>query len=114
MADERVPELVADLEDQMAACLSSELPTLDRSKAREVSKKVARFITSNWGGQLIYIPKNLLGQISERDLQIYRDFDGRNHAALSRKYNLTVQQVYRIVKEVGSRERAKNQADLFS
>lgn len=112
MADERVPELVADLEDQTAACLMGELK-LERSKAAAVAKKVARHITQNWGGQIIYIPKNLLGQISERDIQIYREFNGKNHAQLSRKYNLTVQQVYRIVKEIGIRERAKNQGDLF-
>ena len=112
MADERVPELVTDLEDQMAACLLSELP-IERKKALALSKKVARHITDNWGGQLIYIPKNHLGQLSERDMQVYRDFDGRNHAALVKKYHLTVQQIYKIVKEVGRRERAKNQGDLF-
>lgn len=112
MADERVPELVTDLEDQMTACLLSELP-IERKKALALSKKVARHITDNWGGQLIYIPKNHLGQLSERDMQVYRDFDGRNHAALAKKYHLTVQQIYKIVKEVGRRERAKNQGDLF-
>lgn len=86
---------------------------IDRRQAASVAKKVARHITGNWGGQIIYIPKNLLGQISERDMQIYREFSGKNHAQLSRKYNLTVQQIYRIVKEVGIRERAKNQGDLF-
>lgn len=113
MADNRVPELVADLEDQTAACLLSELK-LERRQALGIAKKVARHITDNWGGQLIYIPKNHLGKVSERDMAIYREFNGRNHAALSRKYDLTVQQVYRIVKEVGMRERAKKQADLFS
>jgi putative bacteriophage transcriptional regulator len=112
MADERVPELVTDLEDQMAACLLSELP-IERKKALAMSKKVARHITDNWGGQLIYIPKNHLGQLSERDMQVYRDFDGCNHAALAKKYRLTVQQIYKIVKEVGRRERAKSQGDLF-
>jgi len=32
---------------------------------------------------------------------------------LARKYDLTVQHIYRIVKEVGLAERAKNQGDLF-
>ena len=113
MADERVPELVADLEDQTAACLISEL-NIDRRQAANIAKKVARHITGKWGGQLIYIPKNLFGQLSERDRKLYEEFNGHNHAALSKKYNLTVQQVYRIVKEVGMRERAKNQSDLFA
>ena len=37
MADDRVPELVADLEDQMAACLLSSL-TIDRKEALAISE----------------------------------------------------------------------------
>lgn len=112
MADERIPELVADLEDQIADCLKRDL-ILDKHKAKELAVKVARHITDNWGGQLIYIPKNTLGRISDRDMEVYRDFDGRNHAALAKKYGLTMQHIYRIVKEVGIRERAKRQGDFF-
>lgn len=53
MADNRVPELVADLEDQAVACLMSVLP-MERQQAVEVSKKLSHHLTSNWGGQLIY------------------------------------------------------------
>jgi putative bacteriophage transcriptional regulator len=56
-----VPELVADLEDQAVACLMSVLP-MERQQAVEVSKKLSHHLTSNWGGQLIYFPKNLLGR----------------------------------------------------
>ena len=112
MADNRVPELVADLEDQAVACLMSVLP-MERQQAVEVSKKLSHHLTSNWGGQLIYVPKNLLGRVSERDLKIYKEFNGKNHVELARKYDLTVQHIYRIVKEVGMAERAKNQGDLF-
>ena len=112
MADNRVPELVADLEDQAVACLMSVLP-MERQQAVEVSKKLSHHRTSNWGGQLIYFPKNLLGRVSERDLKIYKEFNGKNHVELARKYDLTVQHIYRIVKEVGMAERAKNQGDLF-
>ena len=86
---------------------------LDKTQAKVVSKKVARFITDNWGGQLIYIPKNHIGKVSERDQQVYREFNGKNHAALSKKFDLTVQQIYRIVKAVGDAERSKRQTDLF-
>ena len=79
----------------------------------EVSKKLTHHLASNWGGQLIYFPKNLLGRVSERDLKIYKEFNGKNHVELARKYDLTVQHIYRIVKEVGMAERAKNQGDLF-
>lgn len=112
MADERVPELVADMEDQTAACLTRELK-IERRRAAEIAKKVVRHITDNWGGQLIYIPKNLLGHVSERDMKIYQEFNGKNHGQLSKKYNLTEQHIYRIVKDVGIRETAKRQTDLF-
>lgn len=112
MADDRIPELVADLEDQMAACLLGSL-SIERKEALAISKKVARHITDNWGGQLIYIPKNHLGKISDRDYKIYAAFNGKNHAALAKQFDLTVQQIYKIIKEVGLAERAKNQGDLF-
>lgn len=113
MADERVPELVADLEDVIAACLKRDL-MLESCQAKEMAIRIARHVTDNWGGQLIYIPKNHIGRVSERDMQVYRDFNGRNHAALAAKYQLTMQQIYRIVKEVGNRERLKRQTDLFN
>ena len=114
--DDRVPELVTDLQDQLTAQLLAALPagTLAPQDAKIIGIKVARFITDNWGGQLIYIPKNQGGQLTQRDLQIWAEFNGNNHADMAKKYNLTVQQIYRILKEVGGRERAKVQGHLFS
>ncbi len=113
--DDRVPELVTDLQDQLTAQLLAALPagTLAPQDAKIIGIKVARFITDNWGGQLIYFPKNHGGQLSERDLQIWADFNGRNHIELASKYNLTTQHVYKILKNVGERERAKTQGNLF-
>lgn len=110
--DDRVPELVGDLRDQVTAAILEALP-IDKTAARDIGAKVAAYITANWGGQLIYIPKNLYGQISARDVALYAKFNGRNHADLAKEYNLTVQQVYRIIKDIGLRERAKNQGSLF-
>ena len=112
MADERVPELVRDLEDQITHYLLQET-SIDRSRAILISKKVARHITANWGGQLLYIPKNHGGQLSERDMQIWSEFNGRNHNDLVKRYDLTLQQIYRILKDIGELERAKTQGDLF-
>lgn len=112
MADDRIPELVTDLQDQVEHKLIA--LRIDARTAKTIGVEVAAYITTNWGGQLIYIPKNLNGQLSARDVQIYAQFNGRNHAALAKKFDLTVQQIYRIVREVGERERAKNQGDLFA
>ncbi|UOP08050.1 Mor transcription activator family protein [Alysiella crassa] len=112
MADNRIPELVADLEAQTAAFLLSEL-NLDNQQAQIISKKLSRHITSNWGGQLIYIPKNQGGKLDERDQQIYAEFNGKNHFDLAKKYDLAVQQIYKIVKTVGQYEMAQRQRGLF-
>lgn len=112
MADNRIPELVADLEAQTATFLLSEL-NLDNQQAQIISKKLSRHITSNWGGQLIYIPKNQGGKLDERDQQIYAEFNGKNHFDLAKKYDLAVQQIYKIVKTVGQYEMAQRQRGLF-
>ncbi|HGW6407859.1 TPA: Mor transcription activator family protein, partial [Escherichia coli] len=44
--------------------------------------------------------KGISGRASERDYQIYSECDGRNYAELAKKYNLTLQWIYKIVKRV--------------
>ena len=113
MADTRVPELVADLEAQAIACLMENVPTLDGQTAIIISKKLSQHLSCNWGGQLIYFPKNQGGKLDERDKQIYAEFNGKNHQELARKYNLAVQQIYKIVKAVGAHEMANRQGSLL-
>ncbi|EGK12359.1 Mor transcription activator family protein [Kingella kingae] len=113
MADTRVPELVADLEAQAVACLMENVPTLDGQTATIISKKLSQHLSCNWGGQLIYFPKNQGGKLDERDKQIYAEFNGKNHQELARKYNLAVQQIYKIVKAVEQAEALKRQQGLF-
>lgn len=113
MADTRVPELVADLEAQAIACLMENVPTLDGQTATIISKKLSQHLSCNWGGQLIYFPKNQGGKLDERDKQIYTEFDGKNHQELARKYNLAVQQIYKIVKAVSAHEMANRQGSLL-
>lgn len=112
MADNRIPELISDLEAQTVAFLLAEL-NIPNEQAQVFSKKLSRHLTDNWGGQLIYIPKNQGGKLDERDKQIYAEFNGKNHFELARKYDLAVQQIYKIVKTVGQFEMAQRQGGLF-
>ena len=57
MADSRIPELIADLEDQACACLLAHVPQISRPTAIQISKQLSRHITDNWRGQIIYSPK---------------------------------------------------------
>ena len=113
MADNRAAELIVDLEAQLVACLVS-VSNVDRQSAKVTAKQVAQHISKHWGGQLLYIPKNQAGQLSERDRAIWQKFNGTNHAALAQEYQLSMQQIYNIVREAMAHERAKNQQDLFA
>lgn len=111
MTDSRIPELVADLEAQAAAFLAAE--QIPSHTAQLVSRKLSRHLCSNWGGQLIYFPKNQGGELDERDKQIYAEFNGRNHHELAKKYNLTEQRIYKIVKLAKQQFLAQSQLGLF-
>lgn len=112
MTDNRIPELISDLEAQIVAFLTAQMNTCDE-QAQVFSKKLSRHLTDNWGGQLIYIPKNQGGKLDERDKQIYAEFNGKNHQQLAKKYDLAVQQIYKIVKNVGRYEMEKRQGEMF-
>lgn len=113
MTDNRTAELIADMEDQIVACLVS-TANLGRQEALAAAKQVSGHLSRHWGGQLLYFPKNHLGKLLERDAEIRRRFDGRNHAALAMEYDLTMQQIYKIVREAAEYHRAKNQPDMFA
>ena len=65
------------------------------------------------GGRMYYMPKGDRLKQAVRDRQIYREFNGRNHDELGKRYGLTVQRIYEIVKRQGEIERARVQPRLF-
>lgn len=110
MAHNRTPELLTDLESQIKTHL---LPEMDAHRAHIISRKISHYLSHHWGGQLLYIPKNHGGQLDERDKQIYADFNGSNHAALAKKYDLAVQQIYKIIKIARQYDLTQRQQGLF-
>lgn len=76
---------------------------LNKEVADEIGCALADGLASEWGGQLINFPKDSAYLIALRDLQIYDEFNGRNHSALARKYQLTVRAIYDIIKRVRRR-----------
>lgn len=111
MSDKSYPELLADLADQVAAKLA-ELGT-DMEKAADIGFAVAEHIRGNWSGQSLYLPKGVQYDISRRDIEIFERFNGTNHEALAREYNLTVMRIYQIIKAVRAALIAKRQGALF-
>lgn len=112
-AKNRGQEVLSDLKDKTAAVLQ-ETTGLDHKQAQIVAHAVANHMRKEWGGQLIYFTKSPLEEdVAARDLEIYADFSGSNHEALAKKYDMSVQWIYQIVKKVQRYELARRQADMF-
>ena len=106
------PELLVDLAEQCSQALR-EKAGLDHAQADQVAREVADRMAAHWGGQNIYFPMGLSYRLSQRDRQIYDEFTGANHSDLARKWGVSLQWVYKIVKTVGAEEIARRQGDLF-
>lgn len=103
--------LLLDLRDQTQSLLKD--ANVDKHKAQQVANELMRLISAHWGGQMVYIIKVDSFLIDERDIQIYKEFNGHNHAELAQKYDLAVAYIYRIIKQMYELERKRNQHDLF-
>lgn len=91
------PELLTDLADHVALTLIQSC-RLDQEAARQAAQAVAVHMADHWGGQSIYFPMGLARRISERDSLIRQEFTGNNHGDLARKYGVSLQWIYKIVK----------------
>lgn len=107
------PELLVDLTEHVAAALG-ELVSMDDEAARHVAKEVADRMAAHWGGQNVYFPMGLAGKLSRRDRQIYEEFNGTNQSDLARKWGVSLQWIYKIVKAVRKDEIARRQTDMFA
>lgn len=111
--ENKAPEILLDLAKHIEVGLVEKLNATE-ADAKSFSVEMAQVIAKNWGGEVIYIPRNLVLLLSERDKKIYDEFNGMNHRELARKYNVSMQWVYAIVKRIGKEEIAKRQLDMFS
>lgn len=110
--EEKAPEVLADLARHVEAELIKS-GKIDQEHAKQIGIEVAQTIAKNWGGEVIYIPRNLVLLLSERDRRIFNEFNGFNQRELSRKYKVSMQWIYRIVKRITKEEIAKRQIDMF-
>lgn len=104
--------LLLDLRDHACRLLKN-LKSVDEAAANQISNELMYQISQHWGGQSVYIIKDDTFQAEERDIKIYKEFNGHNHTELSKKYNLTEIYIYRIVKRMTEQERNRMQPSLF-
>ncbi len=109
---ENIPEFILFLKDTLKHYLI-EIANLPNEEAQSIANAATNRVCAVHGGEVTYIPKGTIQFLSERDIKIYHEFRGNNHIQLARKYDLSVQRIYAIVKEVSKSEIAKRQPDLF-
>lgn len=113
ITNHEMPELLLDLADRTARILQERID-IDQDLAAHVGSELARSIAESWGGQTIYVPQGLGMFVHERDEKIYREFNGTNHAELARKYKISMQWVYSIVKKMRAIKIKQMQPELFA
>lgn len=83
--------------------------------AELVANSLADEIAEAWGGQNLNMPKDYQRMLSQRDVEVYRKFDGSNQPELAREYGLTERGMYKLIKRIQERLRrqAMGRPDLF-
>ena len=104
---DQYPEILIDLARLVFARAQEYLPA---PSAEALALALAEDLRLKFGGGLIYIPKGEAYERHIRNAAIWREFNGRNHAELARKYGLALAVIYDIL----DRERARRQSDLFN
>ena len=110
----KAPDLLADLAKYTVIAVRECYPAMDAETAENIGMIVALKTGYNWGGLNVYVPKSMSLFACEREKQIFNEFTGNNHAYLAKKYGLSLQWIYKIVKRVQKEEIAKRQFDMFA
>jgi len=85
---------------EYSAGILTELGGLDPKRANDLGNAIAVKMANLWGGQMIYFPKGAWVELSRRDLEIYREFNGKNRDEVMKKYGISRTRLYEIVNAV--------------
>jgi Mor family transcriptional regulator len=94
---EKTPDLIAFMQDTVKAILEARKISPDQSEA--IAVEVADQLSFEWGGAMIYIPKAASNLLSRRNEKIISEFNGSNQAELSRKYKVSIQWIYSLLRK---------------
>lgn len=108
---DKYPEILADLRDELRQILIA--AGADAEKAGDLSMLAAERMRHKWGGMQVYICKGRDWQLSSRDHEIFRRWNGVNKLALCQEYNISAQRLYQICAMVRKEEFKKRQGKLF-
>ena len=106
MSQDQLPEILIDLADQIGERLAAINP--DIKNPVDIGIKVADHIAHHWGGQSLYIPKNLHSKLSNRNQEIWSEYNGRNTKHLCKKFKLSEQRIYQILSAIRAQKFKRN------
>lgn len=107
------PELLVELAQHTASTVS-EIINVEPELAEQIGEAVANRMMQVWGGQNVYFPMGMVWKVSLRDREIFNEFNGKNHHELARKFGVSVQWIYSVVKRVRKEELDRLQGKLFN
>jgi len=91
-------ELLDDVAVKVGEMAQHGLSSVSEADARAFGRRVADMLAEDWGGSNVYIPKNMASRFRNRDATLYREYRGDNIAELAKKYGITQQRVYAVIK----------------
>ncbi len=109
--DQIQPELIEELRDKLREFFIEE--GIEEPAARRIAFRASEMVRLDFGGQTVYFPKGRSIEPSERDLAIYRRFNGDNRNQLCREFNLSTSRLYQIINFVSDYMTKKNQLNMF-
>ncbi|TBV10222.1 Mor transcription activator family protein [Stutzerimonas kirkiae] len=105
-------DLLNDLAEQVSVAAREALG-IPEEAAGALGTDVAMRMIEQWGGQQLYMPKGVRIEASKLHLEVYEAWTGRNHRALARQFDLSLQFVYRIIKVMRKADLNRRQGDMF-
>ena len=91
-------EIITEL-SEIIALEARKLP-VDEIIADNFTSCLIDRLKCHFGGATFYFPKK---DLTERNNQIYERFNGKNHAELCREFDLSYQQVLRIISQFSNK-----------
>lgn len=104
-------EMVARLVEIGSANLMGRHATLGLTEdvARTSMRMIAHKLCQDYGGSILYIPKDDAFICAQRDAEIWAAFDGTNHHDLAERHGLTLMRIYQILAAQRAKQRALSQ-----
>lgn len=106
-------DLLDDLAEQVSVA-AVEAFGVSVDAANALGADIAMRMVEQWGGQQLYMPKGVRIEASRMHHQIYEEWRGNNHRELARKYDCSLQFIYRVIKVMRKADLNSRQRDMFS